>query len=95
MRITGIDKTAGENTDVIVKKLVEEKLGVNMVKLRDEDIDRCHRVGKPNTKSKKPRIIFDNFTSYKPRSTVFKQRLKKTKKNPESQYCPSTAKRPN
>ena len=73
LRITGIDETAGEITDVIVKKLVEEKLGV---KLGDKDIERCHRVGKPNNKSKKPRNILIKFTSYKPRSTVIKQRRK-------------------
>ena len=78
LKITGIDEKAGENTNVIVKKLVEEKLGV---KLEDKDIDRCHRVGMPNIKSKKPRKIFIKFTSYKPRSTVIKQKrkLKRTK----------------
>ena len=73
MRITGINETAGENTNVIVKKLVEEKLGV---KLEDKDIERCHRVGKPNIKSKKPMNILIKFTSYQPRSTVIKQRRK-------------------
>ena len=69
LRITGIDETARENTNVIVKKLIEEKLGVQ---LEDKDIERCHRVGKPNIKTKqnKTRNILIKFTSYKPRSTV-------------------------
>ena len=73
LTIAGIDETEGENTDELVKNLAKEKLGVN---LEDTDIEKCHRVGKPNIKAKKPRIILIKFTSYKPRSTVIKQRRK-------------------
>jgi hypothetical protein len=38
------------------------------------DIDRSHRIGKPN--STKPRPIIVKFTSYRTRSTVFKNRSK-------------------
>ena len=48
VRISGIPEELNENTDDIILKLVD-KLDVSMI---SADIDRSHRVGKPNNRGR-------------------------------------------
>ncbi len=74
LRFSGIPETEGENTTQLIKTLAGEKLGVQ---LDDRDIDRSHRIGKPQLVSQgKHRQIIVKFTSYQPRSAVLQQRKK-------------------
>lgn len=71
IRIFGIPESTGENTDQIITKLAEEKLGVD---LKLSDIDRSHRIGKPNGKGS--RSIIMKFTNYNIKSRVLRARRK-------------------
>ena len=58
-------------------KVMNELLDVS---IREEDIERCHVLGKPNDKGNRPIIV--KFKSYKSKAAVFKARAK-LKKNPD------------
>ena len=66
----GITEKDVENTDVLVRKLCEEKLDV---KLGEHDIDRSHRLG---AKAGKTKGIIVKFTNYTVRDRVYQSRKK-------------------
>ncbi len=68
--ITGLKEQKGENTDDIIKNFAASKLDTVV---KDSDIDRTHRLGKP---SGKPRPIIAKFTSYNIRLKIMKARKK-------------------
>ena len=74
LRIFGVKEEQNEDTDKIAME-VSAKIGVQLDVV---DIDRCHRVGKPQTD--KPRAIIVKFVSYRKRSEIFrsKKQLKGT-----------------
>ena len=69
--ITGIAETSGEDTDEVVKEFAKNKLDVIV---KDTDIDRTHRLGKPSIGKYRP--IIAKFTNYRARHNVIKQRRK-------------------
>lgn len=64
----GVDENDDENTDELVLTTVAVEMGIQ---LNEEDIDRTHRLGKPNRKDGKPRPIIVKFTRYAVRNKVF------------------------
>ena len=78
LRLSGIPETpTNSNTDKVILDLCKD-LGIS---LSESDIDRSHRVGRPN--GPKPRQIIVKFTSYRARQKLFKERtqLKKSHRN--------------
>lgn len=71
VRIFGLSESAEENTDDLMKKLAHDKLGVE---ISDSDIDRSHRIGKPDRKGH--RAIIVKFTNYSSKQRVLKARRK-------------------
>ena len=71
-----VEEQEQENTDNIVLNLIKEHLDI---KLSVKDLDRSHRTGKSNSKSKRRPIIV-KFISYNDRRKIFnnKKRLKGT-----------------
>lgn len=69
LRFAGIDEKAGEDTD---KQIVDICKDMDAT-ITMADIDRSHRIGKPNANGK-PRAIIVKFTSYRVRRQVFKKR---------------------
>lgn len=64
IRVFGIQEERGEeNCEVKVLELVNTKLGVDMI--CQEDIDACHRVGRPNVYNNRGRAIIVKFLSRK------------------------------
>ena len=65
-----------ENTDNIVLNVIKEHLDVE---LSVKDVDRSHRIGKSNSKSKR-KLIIVKFINYNDRREIFnnKRRLKGT-----------------
>ena len=65
-----------ENTDNIVLNVIKEHLDVE---LSVKDMDRSHRIGKSNSKSKR-KLIIVKFINYNDRREIFnnKRRLKGT-----------------
>lgn len=79
LRVFGVEEVSGENTDLIVRELCREQLGVD---LPPSAICRSHRVGRqpqpgPDGKQR-ARPIIVRFTSYQVRREVYgaKKRLK-------------------
>lgn len=78
LRLFGIPELQGEQTDELVRSIVEQKLGIN---LPGNAICRSHRVGKPSSeKDIGPRPIIVKFLTYNIRRQVFtsKKKLKGT-----------------
>lgn len=81
--IHGVKEERGEKTDTKVLEIINKQLGVDITV---NDIDRSHRIGKPDTNKKpktrnnkeKTRPIIVKFVSYRERSNVFynKRKLK-------------------
>lgn len=72
VRIFGVAERTGEDTDLIVRELCRDKLGVE---LREEALCRTHRVGRqpqpgPNGE-KRHRPIIVRFVSYRDRRLVY------------------------
>ena len=65
-----------ENTDNVVLNVIKEHLDVE---LSVKDVDRSHRIGKSNSKSKR-KLIIVKFINYNDRREIFnnKRRLKGT-----------------
>ena len=75
LKLSGLSEdTANSNTDKVILDLCTEL----RLSLSEVDIDRSHRVGKPNLP--KPRQIIVKFTSYRARQKLYKARsqLKRT-----------------
>lgn len=70
LRITGYNEAENENTDGIVMQMASD-IGVD---LHLSEIDRSHRVGKPDAERTRPREIIVKFTSYRARQKLFKMR---------------------
>ncbi len=68
--ITGLPEQRGENTDEVIKNFTASKLDIVV---KDADIDRSHRLGKPSGKS---RPIIVKLTSYNMRAKIMKARKK-------------------
>ena len=74
--VHGVEEQEQENTDNIVLNVIKENLDI---KLLVKDLDRSHRIGKSNSKSKRRPVIV-KFISYNKRREIFnnKKRLKST-----------------
>ena len=70
----GVEEQGQENTDNIVLNLIKECLNIE---LSVKDLNRSHRIGKSNAKSKRRPIVV-KFISYNDHSEIFnnKKRLK-------------------
>ncbi|PIK55107.1 hypothetical protein BSL78_08002 [Apostichopus japonicus] len=71
IRIFGIPENSDENTNLLIKNLALDKLAVE---LKETDLDRSHRIGKPNNKG--CRAIIMKFTNYMAKSQVLRSRRK-------------------
>ena len=71
----GVVETNAECTDDIIIKTCAEELGIDV---KQEDLDRSHRLGKVKRNGNKPRAIIVKFARYAVRNKVFsnKQNLK-------------------
>ena len=75
--IHGIEEKQDESTDDTVIKVFKDNLGVDV---NINEIDRSHRLGKPNENANKHRPIIVKFIGYNMRSKVFnKKKLLKGK----------------
>ena len=74
--VHGVEEQEQENTDNIVLNVIKEHLDME---LSVKDLDRSHKIGKSNCKSKRRPIII-KFISYNDRRQIFnnKKRLKGT-----------------
>ena len=70
LRISGYVEDNNENTDDIVMKMASD-IGCD---LQLSEIDRSHRVGKPDAARTKQREILVKFTSYRARQKLYKKR---------------------
>ena len=75
----GVNESSDENTiieiiiiEIIIKTFFEE-LGVE---IKEDDLDRNHRLGKPKRKDNKPRPIIVKFTCYAVRRKIFMNKRK-------------------
>ena len=85
---TNIPEQKNENTEEIITNLIQEKLGINDVK-----IERCHRIHQANHDSRnKPNTIVAAFSSYKTKEEIRKNanKLKGTKIGINEQYGKAT-----
>ena len=57
----GISESIDENTNEILIKTFSEELGVE---IKENDLDRSHRLGKPKIKDNKPQSIIVKFARY-------------------------------
>ena len=64
----GVREDEEENTDEIILSTIATEIGIN---INEEDIDRTHRLGKPNRRDGKPRPIIVKFTRYNVRNKVY------------------------
>ena len=70
LRISGYEEKKDENTDVIVMNMAAD-IGCD---LQLNEIDRSHRVGKPDANRSKHREIIVKFTSYRAHQKFYKMR---------------------
>lgn len=71
VRIFGLKELSNEDTNVLIKELTQDKLGVN---LQPTFIDRSHRLGKPDSKG--CRAIIVKFTNHAAKDHILKARRK-------------------
>lgn len=57
----GVNKSGNKNIIKILIKTFSEELSVE---IKEDDLERSHRLGKPKWKDNKPRPIIIKFTSY-------------------------------
>ena len=69
----GVVKTNAECTDDIIIKTCAEELGIDV---KQEDLDRSHRLGKVKRNDNKPRPIIVKFARYAVRNKVFSNKKK-------------------
>ena len=74
----GVVETNAECTDDIIIKTCAEELGIDV---KQEDLDRSHRLGKVKRNDNKPRPIVVKFARYAVRNKVFSSRKKLKGKN--------------
>ena len=70
--IQGVDEVEGEETDELSNKVIEEYINQ---KIKPEDIDRSHRLGKPKRSIKaKPRPNIVKFVRYNTKNTIYRNK---------------------
>ena len=57
----GVNESNDENTNEILIKTFSEELGVE---IKEDDLERSHRLAKPKRKDNKPKPIIAKFTCY-------------------------------
>ena len=73
----GVKETDDENTDDIIIKTICEEMGVEV---REEDLDRTHRIGRANRSDGKARPVIIKFARYAVRNAVYKNKKLKGKR---------------
>ncbi|XP_063966130.1 uncharacterized protein LOC135156776 [Lytechinus pictus] len=75
LRFHGIPEKEDENTDEVIRQVVNEKLDIN---LTSTDIDRSHRLTSRSGMSEgaKPRVIIMKFARYNIRKMIYSNRAK-------------------
>ena len=74
----GVQENENENTDDIVLKTMSEELDIE---IKENDLDRTHRIGNRNRKDGKPRAIIVKFTRYATRNKIYSNKKKLKGKN--------------
>ena len=69
----GVNESNDENTNEIIIKTFSEELGVE---IKEDDLDRSHRLGKPKRKDSKPGPIIVKFARYAVRREIFVNKRK-------------------
>ena len=69
----GVNETNNENTDEILIKTFSEELGVE---IKENDLDRSHRLGKPSSNNNKPGPMTVNFAHYAVIREIFMNKRK-------------------
>ena len=69
----GVQENENENTDDIVLKTMSEELDIE---IKENDLDRTHRIGNRNRKDGKPRAIIVKFTCYATRNKIYSNKKK-------------------
>ena len=69
----GVNERNDENTNEIIIKTFSEELGVE---IKEDDLDRSHRLGKPKRKDNKPRPVIVKFARYIVRREIFMKKRK-------------------
>lgn len=64
----GVREDDDENTDEIILSTIATEIGINIT---EQDIDRTHRLGRPNRRDGKPRPIIVKFSRYNVRNKVY------------------------
>ena len=59
--LLGVNESNDDNTNEIIIKTFSEQLGV---KIKEDDLDRSPRLGKPKRKDNKPQTIIFKFARY-------------------------------
>ena len=76
VRMFNVPQHPGETCTVAALKVINEHLEIPLV---EDDVERCHNLGRPNAKGNRPIII--KFKSYKSKAAVFQAKTK-LRKNP-------------
>lgn len=71
LTIFGLKEEKGENIEKVILEIFTSKLGV---KLTEQDIDRCRRIGKQFTD--KPRPVLLNLVNYKMKVNIYQLKKK-------------------
>ena len=74
----GVQENENENTDDIVLKTMSEELDIE---IKENDLDRTHRIGNRNRRDGKPRAIIVKFTRYAIRNKIYSNKKKLKGKN--------------
>ena len=69
----GVDESNDENTNEIIIKTISEEL---RVQVKEHDLDKSHRLGKPKRTDNKPRPIIVKFACYTARKEIFMNKRK-------------------
>ena len=69
----GVQENENENTDDIVLKTMSEELDIE---IKENDLDRTHRIGNRNRKDGKSRAIIVKFTRYATRNKIYSNKKK-------------------
>ena len=69
----GVNESKEENTNEIIIKTFSEEIGVE---IKEDDLDRSHRLGKPKRKDNKPWPIIVKFARYAVRREIFMNKRK-------------------
>ena len=69
----GVQENENENTDDIILKAISEELSIE---IKENDLDRAHRIGNSNRKDGKPQAIIVKFTCYAIQNKVYSNKKK-------------------